>query len=437
MKKWMRTVLLLVCAVCLAGCDKQLSKEKSGTLKMEITSEDYAPGTGGMMVTDNGFYYYSCGTDLGYHYCDRTTGGQMYLCNKPECRHDGNEFCVATNARYYYLDECIYSEKLFLYALEVTETQYLFKLLAAELDGSAMNEVATITTLEKTEGNISIDNCGMIIHRNTAMLEVHMEDSDMEDVRYYGVAVLNLNTGEVSWLDEDPLGGDNVEVSRFRGYGDWIYYCRKEGKKKLLHRYHITEKTDEVCKLLTGFSGYYEVKDADTVLYLRSGMSELCSYRYSTGENVEETRIMTVNRYYYTLDGISGVTEDYVEATDILDFQTDGEYFYFPELVRWLGSTDEEGNQSSRLDKAYVHVFNRELEEIAVVDLALEFPIPGFEETEWTKRPFTIDLHYCGEEIFWTLSPQENMAEEYIFCCKRSDFLAGTPEFTFVCRRGQ
>lgn len=252
-----------------------------------------------MMVTDNGFYYYSCGTDLGYHYCDRTTKRPMYLCNKPECRHDGNEFCVATNARYYYLDECIYSEKLFLYALEVTETQYLFKLLAAELDGSAMNEVATITTLEKTEGNISIDNCGMIIHRNTAMLEVHME------------------------------------------------------------------------------------------------------------------------------------------ATDILGFQTDGEYFYFPELVRWLGSTDEEGNQYSRLDKAYVHVFNKELEEIAVVDLALEFPIPGFEETEWTKRPFTIDLHYCGEEIFWTLSPQENMAEDYIFCCKRSDFLAGTPEFTFVCRREQ
>lgn len=431
MKKCMRVVMLLLCAVSLTGCNKQENSEKETASKTQYTSEDYKPGMRDMMFTDKGFYYVCGRTEPGFHYYDPATGRSMYLCNKPECRHDGNEFCVATNSRYTYLNYCIYSGKLFIYALEETETQYLFKLLAAELDGSGMNEVATITTLEKTEGNISLAHGEMIIHRNIAMIEVHMEDFDMEDVRYYGVAILDLNTWEVSWLDEEPLGADNAEVTKLSAYGDWIYYCRKEGKKNLLHRYHITEKTDEVCKLLTGFSGCYAVKDADTVIYLRSSMSELCSYRYSTGENVEEARIMTVNRYYHNLEGTSGMTE-VTEEAEILSFQTDGEYFYFPEQVRWLGDADEDGNYVSRLDKAYVHVFNKELEGIAVVDLAPEFPIPGFEETEWSKGAFTTALRYCGEEIYWLLSPQENTAVTYVFQCKRGDFLTGNPEFTFV-----
>lgn len=43
-------------------------------------------------------------------------------------------------------------------------------------------------------------------------------------------------------------------------------------------------------------------------------------------------------------------------------------------------------------------------------------------------------LYYCGEDIYLLMYPQEKFDVEYVFRCKLSDFIAGTPEFTFVYR---
>lgn len=431
MKKRIRYIMLLLCAVCLTGCNKQ---ENSGKETAQYTSEDYKPGVRDMMLTDKGFYYVSGRTEPGVHYYDPATERSMYLCNKPECKHDGNEFCVATNSRYVYLDECIYSGKLFRYAVEETETRYLFKLLAAELDGSGMSEVATVMELEKTGDDIRvIHSCGMMIHRNTAVFEIYATGTLAEEVHYYGVAFMDINTGEVTWLDEEPFGADNVEITRLSGYGDWIYYCRKEGKKTLLHRYHITEKTDEVCKLLTGFSGDYVVKDEDTVLYLLKSGTELYSYRYSTGENTEEFRFERNVDHYYQFEERREHTKLW-EKTSVTGLHTDGEYLYASESPRSLGTKDENGDYYSRIEDACIYVLDREFEAVTVLDLTEVLPIAGFEETEWYPWDYTTGLYYCGEDIYWKLEPQENMTEYYIFRCKRSDFLAGTPEFEFVYR---
>ena len=434
----MRKIVLLSLTVLgllyLTGCNKQENSEKETASKTQYTSEDYKPGTGDVMVTDKGFYYVSGRTEPGVHYYDPATERSMYLCNKPECRHDGNEFCVATNSRYGYLDECIYSGKLFLYAVEETETQYLFKLLAAELDGSGMNEVATVMELEKTGNNIQvIHQCGMMIHRNTAVFEIYATGTLAEEVHYYGVAIMDINTGEVSWLDEEPFGADNVDITEVSGFGDWIYYCRKEGKKTLLHRYHITEKTDEVCKFLVGFSGEYVVKDEDTVLYLLKSGTELYSYRYSTGENTEEFRFeRDVDHYYQFEEGTEHVK--LWEKTSVSALDTDGEYLYASEPSRSLGTKDENGDYYSRIEDACIYVLNREFETVTILDMADVLPMAGFEEEEWYPWDYTTALYYCGEDIYWELKPQENMTENYIFRCNRSDFLAGNPEFEFVYR---
>ena len=181
-----------------------------------------------MKATDKGFYHYNVNTEKGFRYYDVATGNAMYLCNKPECRHDGSEFCVATNDRYVILSFQLYSGLLFAYAMEETDTQYLFKLLAVELDGSGMNEVATVKELEKTGVDMQINNCGMLIHRNTALFEVNVTSTEAEKARYYGGAFMDINTGEVSWLDEEPFGADNIEITEISGYGDWIYFCRKD-----------------------------------------------------------------------------------------------------------------------------------------------------------------------------------------------------------------
>lgn len=45
-----------------------------------------------VMETENGYY----NTAMGLAYYDKATGKSLYLCSKPECVHDGSEYCTAT-----------------------------------------------------------------------------------------------------------------------------------------------------------------------------------------------------------------------------------------------------------------------------------------------------------------------------------------------------
>lgn len=430
MKKAFLLGLTVFGLLCLNGCNKQENSEKETASKTQYVSEDYMQGPRAMKATDKGFYHYNVNTMKGFRYYDVATGNAMYLCNKPECRHDGSEFCVATNDRYEILSFQLYSGLLFAYAMEETDTQYLFKLLTVELDGSGMNEVATVKALEKTGVDMQINNCGMVIHRNTALFEVNVASTEAEKARYYGVAFMDINTGEVSWLDEEPFGADNEEITGISGYGDWIYFCRKEGKKIWLHRYHITEKKDETCKLLVGFDYNYVVKDEDTVLYLLKSGTELYSYQFSTGENKEVFRFERAVELHYQIDGEEGITES-LRLTKIAKLYTDWEYIYAREPINWSATEDENKNYYSKRDDACIYVLNRNLEVVTIVDLMDILPLAGFEETEW-EYAYINSLYYCGEDIYLIMYLKENFDAEYVFRCKRSDLLAGNPNFVFV-----
>ena len=106
MRKVLVAVGTILCLAVFAGCakDKPGTQNPEGTPAAEndLVSEDYRQGNvtelrnGYFMRTDKGYYYYSEG-QKGFRYYDIATGKDMFLCNKPECRHDGNAFCVATN----------------------------------------------------------------------------------------------------------------------------------------------------------------------------------------------------------------------------------------------------------------------------------------------------------------------------------------------------
>ena len=87
-------LLCLLAGVC--GCKKEnvAEKGKSG-YNYEFVPEDYVQGGGSsVLTTDKGYYYMA---DEAICYLDYESGADMVLCNKPECRHDGNAFCVATS----------------------------------------------------------------------------------------------------------------------------------------------------------------------------------------------------------------------------------------------------------------------------------------------------------------------------------------------------
>lgn len=452
----------------LAGCNKK--PENNPEKETGFVSEDYYQGNTSkympeaMMVTEKGYYYYS-EEYRGFRYFDNATGKEMYLCNKPECKHDGNAFCAATNDRYAVLDCCLYSNHILAYVIEVTDTQQLFKVLSIAVDGSELSEVATVMALERTMEKDPMVGGRFYVHRNRVLLTMWSKGEEkLVDMNRYGTALLNLDTGEVSYLDEQAMAAENQELTDVKGYGDYFWFCRLgggKGKTKIVHRYHITEGTEESFSFLLGFTGDYVIVDENRIAYLRKDKDVLCVHRCDTGEN-EEKRFVTRRVYQYGEDGTpetesfaqTGLSEEEIrrrwENKEFIGALTrpkeyrignypmavmaDEEYVYVPMSRRHIVLSDDLTFSFCRNDYGWIRVFDRDLNEIAQIDVlsALEAAKP--EGVEWNAEYCTVNMRYMGEKIYFEMQSKENKSEWYVFQCDREGFLEEEPEFTFVYR---
>jgi len=476
-RKGIVTILMLLCLAALTGCNKKTPSELSGE-KTGFTSEDFYQGNTSkfmpepMLLTEKGYYYYSEGYE-GFRYYDSATGKEMYLCNKPECKHEGSAFCVASNDKYSVIDYCLYDGCILAYVLEETDTQQVFKVISLALDGSSLSEVATVMMLEKTAQLTPKAGGSFYVHRNKALLLMWAEaDENLGDVVLYGTAFLNLETGNVTYLDQEPMSTENPELMYVKAYGDWFYFCKNEGKKgtkKVLHRYHITEGTDESFSFSVAFNGDYVVVDDATVAYLREDRSGVYVHHSETGEN-EEIIFEIAMLYRYNPDGTPMTGTVYEENLTEEEFQemlvrgetpktkelpwvwyvnncpdtilSDDTYIYIPMsgervLTSYIEETKDRVIGYFHRDSgedAWVRVFDRDLNEIAQINIydAVEAVRP--EDTEWEMKYYAISLRYMGEDIYLELCPKGNTSEWDVFRCTREDFLSGNPKFEYVFR---
>lgn len=71
-----------------------------------------------VMKTDTGYYYGSSEKKMSIHYYDVGSGQNIFLCSKPECRHNGDAFCTATSDKYFVDTMCMYGGELYLNVVE-------------------------------------------------------------------------------------------------------------------------------------------------------------------------------------------------------------------------------------------------------------------------------------------------------------------------------
>lgn len=430
MRKIVVLGLMVLGLLCLTGCKKDQTG-KAGLESLVVTEEDYQQGNLStwmlipMMKTEKGHYYYS-ETHQGFRYYDIATGTDMYLCNKPECRHDGSDFCVATNKKYRWERFGMYNGRLYAAGVEETESQYLYKLLTIAPDGSEMSEVLTYLTVAKM-GQQPEDNqwkAGLYMHRNKAMIPIEVQSEDgLEESKSYGTAIVDLDTKEVTYLDETPLSKENIPVKNISAFGDYFYYYRREGKKNVLHRYNINDGSDESYKLLVGFVGEYVVLDDNTIVYLRGGKTTLCVNYHDTGENVEKVTLKK---------DVNG--EERLEQVCCL--LTDGTYLYVTHMFGWYHLEGE-------LTKTFqeMRVFDYDLNELVKVDMVQEDVLADGEWVDWSY--VTERMRLMGEEIYCelhpyigsALAPWRHAGGVYVFKCNRSDLLQGKVDFEFVYKR--
>ena len=78
----------------------------------------------------------------GICYTDFETGETVYLCAKPECLHDGSDYCPATNSDYA-LCNLVWYENM-LYALADKQSDRSCVLLKIQPDGTGLEEIAVL-----------------------------------------------------------------------------------------------------------------------------------------------------------------------------------------------------------------------------------------------------------------------------------------------------
>ncbi len=434
MRKGMAVLLLALCMTVLTGCGEKEKKTDAQEKEFEnvpvLAEEDFKPGNATVFQTEKGYYYYGA-REPGFRYYDIATGKDMYLCNKPECRHDGNEFCVATNDKYVIERGGMYGDRLFATAIEETDTQFLFHLISVAPDGSELNEYVNYLTIEKT-GVIPGSHMGgnqLFLHRNVALIPLGlMGDDGTGTTKYYGAAVIRLDTKEVTYLDEEPFSVEYEQVTDITAHGDYFYYCRKEGKKTVLHRYNIKDGSDEGHKLLVGFKGNYIVQDENTIVYTKSGNYELCVFHRETGQNEEKVKLTRQQKVIYS-DGVLGEQDGLYDAVDI---KTDGEYIYVRDQYARMVQHDENYNEVAAWEEAYIQIFDRELKEVACFNMAevmKEYAKELRSDTDEFYSYFTREMYYEKDAVYCVLHNVRDTSGDPVYRCTRESFLSGEPEF--------
>lgn len=242
--KLKKLLSIILSALCLAGC--------SGNESGSETADEPANFFHTVMETENGYYYYD-NYPMALKFYDKATQTEVYLCNKPECLHDGNSFCAATANNLSIADSVLYNNAIYLLAFEGETENAAVCVYKAELDGSSLTRLYEIADLKKSaEQYYQLSDGNMIIHNGKLYLTYKLStDTGSFGFGKAQFCEVDLKNGKIKVLHEvsdnfSPLPG------YFCGIGDSIYYSIYADKKSVNYRYD--QKTGKTSAMDTDFS---------------------------------------------------------------------------------------------------------------------------------------------------------------------------------------
>ena len=240
-------ILILLIAISgsimiMSGCGKQTGEEKpeAQTLGYEETGCAYA-GNSGAAFMDTGFYYQNANGQLMYF--DEDTNQLVYVCGKPNCKHDPEDSDCDANIhgngfKMFYRDGR-------LYYTSTIQGDSVFKIVVFSVkpDGSDRKQEATI-------GEVALSGMGygVELYKHYAMVSYDLTDTSQK------VELMDMDTGNRSVICENE---DQLKLA-YGGYFfcDDLYYGEseydKEGNiiKDIFYRYNL--KTKKVSKVYEG-----------------------------------------------------------------------------------------------------------------------------------------------------------------------------------------
>lgn len=400
--------------------------------------------------TKDGIHFFShTMTGPGLLYYDKATGNIIPLCNKPECPHDGNEFCVATNSNYIVFDHQLYNDKILMNAVHISNNSTEFKLLCASLDGSTLEELVTFYTTDQpglsaidrnnqSVGIASDNYTDLLVHKNKALVTFYMSDNSadirLQEPPLQGCAYIDLNNGKVTFLNpETPLSKDNPEITNIYAHGDYIYYStlnNEKPKKKYIYRINVLTDEQEEFRpqnFLRGFS----VIDDNTILYVRNGQRKLSLYDITT--NVTKDFPICQSHYMVVFKDDKYADEAFDATYGPADVFFDGEYVFASPFSLTNNSFNSYNYQNGSMPHMDLYVYDKELtKELAWINL-LDY-VEGFDTCEEVS---IVSFFLKDNRIYYNLeySSKDNISHIRLAYCTVESLLNGAPEFITIMDR--
>ncbi len=301
-------------------------------------------------------YYFN---ELPLYYYDTKTQKSIILCSKPQCQHDGNEFCAATSAKGELLYNCLYNGCIYKINREDAEVEgnSVLRLTRADLQG---NELSTIGDIMTVAGKFPDINSA-VIHYGKLFMSVTAYNIKENGTRH--LYVTDLESGETKEINVH-------DAKKYETYaymtadGDYLYYATEDitynkinkyiidDLKTVMHRYNIkTGETEiisaipEVYSSFTVNNGiiYYTVVDRknntfclyayDTAKAETKAIVENKQVKYTSGKYLSDQSTISVytdRKYLYiiTAGGSSGYNEEVGVYSEFFIYDFDGKTLY-------------------------------------------------------------------------------------------------------------
>ena len=330
MRKLLSAILCGTIILGMSGCSDRSEKY-----------QDCEPGNryimlDGVMETDNGYYarrINHMGNMLELCYYDKESGKAIYLCSKPECSHDGGEFCTATDKDiepdhitmsdgYVYISGTEYSK---------ADETLSWKLYRANADGTEFTEVCTFQKQKNLENvgravtsTYYMDD--LIIHRGYAIVPFY--DYENPSLMYDCVAntmIIDLENGQCKRLPALDYDITKLEHGQLGYYveGDYLYYYIEPPtyiNTRHLYRYNLV--TGETERIETNTRLWSFVVLNDVVYYITVPTEEqnyIPFYAYDIATGEEKDLSAKLSPYN------SGGREPHLNSNLVCD----GKYVYF------------------------------------------------------------------------------------------------------------
>ncbi len=228
--------------------------------------QDYEPGNrraelNPVMETDKGYYAKrrdaSGENMLEICYYDKESGKAIYLCSKPECSHDGGEFCTATHKDINAVDITMSDGYIYIKGAVISEEEDMltWKLYRANADGTQFTEICSyqkLKTIFSGRGPMNYSN-DLIVHRGYAIVEFNDHELSSPLYDYMpNIMMIDLESGHYKTLPTADY--DLTKTQRGRGglyiEDDYLYYYiepQNYTNTKYLYRYNlVTGETERI-----------------------------------------------------------------------------------------------------------------------------------------------------------------------------------------------